>query len=288
MSAIILPVSSKNKSQNGRYKKIDGRAHINEHGLIEVNNQVIEAQKIIVATGSTPFIPDGWADKLGNTLLTSDIVFELPELPKSMAVVGAGAIGLELAQAFTRLGVEVTLFNRVKRVAGLQDNDINDKAIDCLSNELTMHLGSEISYVGTLKNQSSKKPIAFLDYKNSAGEKQQWQGEYVLVATGCRNTIKQLGIENLGVELDEKERPKNLSKKTGKIGDLNVYIVGDANVNIPLLHVASDEGYSAGNMICGNKKHAYICAQFLSLSSFAHHKLPMSACHYQKSSKTQA
>ncbi|MBE0441549.1 MAG: dihydrolipoyl dehydrogenase [Psychrobacter sp.] len=239
-------------------KKIDGRAHINEHGLIEVNNQVIEAQKIIVATGSTPFIPDGWADKLGNTLLTSDIVFELPELPKSMAVVGAGAIGLELAQAFTRLGVEVTLFNRVKRVAGLQDNDINDKAIDCLSNELTMHLGSEIGNVGTLKNQSSKKPIAFLDYKNSAGEKQQWQGEYVLVATGRRNTIKQLGIENLGVELDEKERPKNLSKKTGKIGDLNVYIVGDANVNIPLLHVASDEGYSAGNMICGNKKHAYI------------------------------
>lgn len=64
---------------------------------------------------------EGWTDKLGDTMLTSDTVFELPHLPKSMAVVGAGAIGLELAQAFKRLGVDVTLFNRVKKVAGLKD-----------------------------------------------------------------------------------------------------------------------------------------------------------------------
>ena len=52
--------------------------------------------------------------------------------------------------------------------------------------------------------------------------------------------------------------PKDLNKKTGQIGDLNVYIVGDANTNIPLLHVASDKGYSAGNMICENTENAYI------------------------------
>jgi len=108
-------------------KKISGRAHINEQGLIEVNDELIKADKIIVATGSSPFIPEGWADKLGNTLLTSDIVFELTDLPASMAVIGAGAVGLELAQAFTRLGVAVTLFNRANRVGGLQDDDINKK-----------------------------------------------------------------------------------------------------------------------------------------------------------------
>lgn len=252
-------------------KKIDGRAHINKQGLIEVNDELIAADKIIVATGSSTFIPDGWAQKLGDAMITSDSVFELTDLPKSLAVVGAGAIGLELAQAFTRLGVDVTLFNRVKRVAGLKDDDISDKAIDCLSRELTMHLGSTINNVGThvattdnTKNAAAKdhsgtkNSTAFIDYEDSAGETRQWQGEYVLVATGRRNTIKQLGIENLGVELDEKNRPKNLSKKTGQIGDLNIYIVGDANANIPLLHVASDEGYSAGNMICGNQKDAYI------------------------------
>lgn len=241
-------------------KKIDGRAYINQQGLIEVNNELIDAKNIIVATGSSTFIPDGWADKLGATLLTSDTVFELNDLPKSLAVVGAGAIGLELAQAFTRLGVEVTLFNRVKRVAGLKDDDINNKAIDCLSHELTMHLGSDIKDVGTQHTDTQDHPeqTAFINYEDSAGEARQWQGEYVLVATGRRNTIKQLGIENLGVELDDKNRPKNLSIKTGQIGDLNVYIVGDANAHIPLLHVASDEGYSAGNMICGNEKDAYI------------------------------
>ena len=240
------------------HKKIDGRAHINAQGLIEVNDEIIAAEQIIVATGSSPFIPDGWADKLGDTMLTSDTVFELSDLPKSMAVVGAGAIGLELAQAFTRLGVDVTLLNRVKQVAGLKDDDINNKAIDCLSHELTMHLGSEITDVGVKATQNTEGKTAFIEYKDSTGKSQTWQGEYVLVATGRRNNIKQLGIENVGVELDDKNRPKNLSKKTGQIGDLNVYIVGDANANIPLLHVASDEGYSAGNMVCENTKAAYI------------------------------
>lgn len=239
-------------------KKISGHAHINKQGLIEVNDELIEASQIIVATGSSPSIPDGWADKLGDTMLTSNTIFELTDLPKSLAVVGAGSIGLELAQAFMRLGVVVTLFNRDKRVGGLQDDDVNNKAIDCLSHELTMHLGSEIKDVGTQAAEDNTDSVAFIDYKNSAGKSQQWQGEYVLVATGRRNNIKQLGIENLGVELDDKNRPKNLSKKTGQIGDLNVYIIGDANAHIPLLHVASDEGYSAGSMVCKNNEDAYI------------------------------
>ncbi|MDE4455764.1 dihydrolipoyl dehydrogenase [Psychrobacter sp. DAB_AL62B] len=249
--------------------KIAGRAHINKQGLIEVNDELIEAEKIIVATGSSTFIPDDWAKKLGKTLLTSDTVFELADLPKSMAVVGAGAIGLELAQAFTRLGVDVTLFNQVKRVAGLKDDDINNKAIDCLSRELTMHLGSKIINVGSQTSADNAKghqengdnaasAAAFIDYEDSAGASQQWQGEYVLVATGRRNNIDELGVENLGVELDKKNRPKQLDKRTGKIGDLEVYIVGDANANLPLLHVASDEGFSAGSMVCDNKKDAYI------------------------------
>lgn len=240
------------------HKKIAGHAQINEQGLIEVNDELIEATQIIVATGSSPFIPDGWADKLGDAILTSDTVFELTELPKSLAVIGTGSIGLELAQAFERLGVDVTLFNQDKRVAGLQDEDINNKAIDCLSRELTMHLGSKIKDVGNQAAEKDKGAVAFIDYEDSAGEARQWQGEYVLVATGRRNNIKQLGVENLGVELDDKNRPKNLSKKTGQIGDSNIYIVGDANAHIPLLHVASDEGYSSGSMVCKNNDDAYI------------------------------
>ena len=238
--------------------KISGRAHISEQGFIEVNDELIEADKIIIATGSSSVIPDGWADKLGDTMLTSNNIFELTDLPKSLAVVGAGAIGLELDQAFTRLGVEVTVFNRAKRVAGLKDDDINNKAIDCLSHELTMHLGSEILDVGTQVTKENSSLAAIIDYKDSAGITQQWQGQHVLVATGRSNNIDKLGVENLGVKLDKKNRPQQLDKKTGKIGDLDVYIVGDANANLPLLHIASDEGFSAGSMVCDNKKDAYI------------------------------
>ncbi|WP_201575163.1 dihydrolipoyl dehydrogenase [Psychrobacter sp. H8-1] len=239
-------------------KKISGRAYINKEGLIEVNDELIAADKIIVATGISPFVPEGWVDKLGKTLITSDTVFELTDLPASIAVVGAGAIGLELAQAFTRLGVDVTLFNRVNRVGGLRDEDINQKAIECLGHELTMQLDSKIIDVGTQTNADNEAPSAFIDYKDSAGQSQQWQGECVLVATGRRNNINQLGIENLGVELDDKNRPKNLNINTGQIGDLQLYIVGDANAHLPLLHVASDEGFSAGSEVCRDNVGAYI------------------------------
>lgn len=238
-------------------KKIAGRAHINEDGLIVVNDELIEAGKIIIATGSSPFIPDGWEDKLGDTLLTSDSVFELSDLPDSMAVIGAGSVGLELAQAFTRLGVAVTLFNRKERVGGLIDDDINAKAIDCLGQDLTMHLGSEITDVGTKVNEDDNQ-VASIHYVDKDDRKGHWQGDYVLVATGRRNNIEQLGVENLGVELDDKNRPKNLDNNSGQIGDLEVYIVGDANVHLPLLHVASDEGFSAGSMVCVNNTDAYI------------------------------
>lgn len=247
-------------------KKISGRAYINKQGLIEVNDELIAADKIIVATGSSPFIPEGWGDKLGKTLITSDTVFELTDLPTSMAVVGAGAIGLELAQAFSRLGVDVTLLNRANRVGGLKDEDINQKAIECLGRELNMQLDSEIKDVGTQTNEDNNDLSAFIDYKDSAGQSQQWRGDCVLVATGRHNNIDQLGIENLGVELDDKNRPKNLNINTGQIGNLEVYIVGDANAHIPLLHVASDEGFSAGSEVCRDNVGAYIRAPAIPLS----------------------
>lgn len=238
-------------------KKISGRAHINKDKLIEVNDEVIKADKIIIATGSSPFIPNDWEEKLGDMLLTSDILFELSDLPDSLAVIGAGAIGLEIAQAMTRLGVAVTLFNQANRVGGLKDEAINQKAIECLSADLEMRLDSQIKNVGT-KTDTNEQLVAFIEYKDKNNNDGLWQGDRVLVATGRRNNIKQLGVENLGVTLDDKNRPQALDLNTGQIGELPVYIVGDANTHIPLLHVASDEGFSAGSEVCENNTDAYI------------------------------
>lgn len=233
-------------------KKISGKAKINKDGHIEVNDEVIAAKQVIIATGSKPFIPEGWAESLGDRLFTSDTIFELEDLPKSIAVAGAGAIGLELAQSFHRLGVDVTLFNRSSRLGGIKDPKVNERAYHCLSQELTLEFDSEINEVGTDNEQ------AFIHYTDTDGQAQTWRGEYVLAATGRRNNLDDLGIENLGVSLDEKNSPSNLDINTGQIGDLNVYIVGDANAHLPLLHVASDEGFSAGAALRGDNNGAYL------------------------------
>lgn len=239
--------------------KISGRASIDADGLIQVNDERIQADRIVIATGSTPFIPDGWQETLGERLLTSDTVFELADLPKSLAVVGAGAIGLELAQAFSRLGVTVRLFNRTDSVGGLKDEHVNKKAIACLSKELDMALCSDIQ---TVRLESEQVQI---DYTDADGNQQQFTCEYLLAATGRRNELDKIGITHLGVGLDNKGRPKQHNKLTGQIANLPVYVIGDANGYLPLLHVASTEGYMAGQQIntetnddtnLADKKHA--------------------------------
>lgn len=227
-------------------QKISGRARINQSGLIEVNEEVIKARHIIIATGSRPFVPEGWQDKLGPCLYTSDTIFEIEDLPKSLAVVGAGAIGLELAQSFSRLGVDVTLLNRSDKIGGINDPMVNERAVDCLSSQLSLQLGSKITDVAYQEDQ------AHIYYQDASGTDQHWQGEAVLVATGRRNSLDEMGVKHLGVKLDEKDRPEDLDTNTGQIGDLPVYIIGDANAHLPLLHVASDEGFSAGSSVCAN------------------------------------
>ncbi|WP_227430052.1 dihydrolipoyl dehydrogenase [Psychrobacter sp. I-STPA6b] len=224
-------------------QKISGRATINADGYIVVGNQIINATHIIVATGSTPYIPDGWTDALGATMLTSDTVFELPDIPHSLAVIGAGAIGLELAQAFSRLGSQVTLLNHAHRIAGISDSHVNKKAIACLTQALNMQLGVEITEVSQQDGQ------AVIHYQDADNVSHCWQGDYVLVATGRRNHLAEIGIENLGVVLDKHNRPQQLNEVTGQIADKNVYIIGDANAHLPLLHVASNEGFHAGQCV---------------------------------------
>ena len=229
-------------------KKICGRASFNEQGLIAVNDELIKAKYIIIATGSKPYVPEDWANSLGDKLLTSDTVFELNDIPKSMAVIGAGAIGLELAQAFNRLGCEVTLFNKSARVGGLKDQKVTDKAIACLSQELDMVLNADITLIKQQQGQ------AIIHYKAKAADNaddatQTWQGDYVLVATGRRHNLLSMQAQNIGIEFDQHNQPQDIDSSTGQVKDSHVYIVGDANAHLPLLHVASDEGFQAATDI---------------------------------------
>src|SRR5690606_12500677 len=99
------------------------------------------ARHIIIATGSRPIVPEPWRD-LGDRLLTTDSLFEQQTLPPRMAVIGLGPVGYEMAQALSRLGIEVTGFEACEQIANVTDPLVNSELIDVLRGELTVHLGA--------------------------------------------------------------------------------------------------------------------------------------------------
>ena len=199
---------------------------------LEVDGEEIRAKKIIIATGTTPIIPAAWQPCAEN-ILTSDEIFELEELPASVAVVGLGSIGLEIGQALSRLGVAVTGIDQVETVAKLTDPVVSDLAVDAIGKEFPLWLGAAAS----LEMQAD-------GVKVSSGE-QSVVVEKVLASLGRRPNLDQLGLENLSIELDERGIPV-YDPHTMQIGDSAIFIAGDVNGDRALLHEAGHEGRVAG------------------------------------------
>lgn len=214
-------------------RNLSGRARLAGPGAIEVASERIEARRIIIATGSHPVVPAPWRS-LGDRLLTTDDLFEQTDLPRRIAVVGLGAVGAEMAQALARFGLEVTGFDAAQRIAGLTDSQVNAVALDLLRREFAIQLGAAVD----LAAEGGGVRVA------AAGR--QIVVDRVLVALGRAPNFHGLGLETLGVELDEHGLPP-FDPRTMQIADLPVYLAGDASVHAPILHEAADEGWIAGH-----------------------------------------
>ncbi len=220
--------------------KIQGFAHFkDDHTLIVGDHTEITAKRIVIATGSRPFFPEVLF-KAKERLLTNDSVFELSDLPESVAVLGPGVIGLELGQALSRLGVRVTVFGRSGVVGGLQDSDINQYAHKVFNKEFALKTRTQLQDVRV--NEGGVE-IEYLD-ENNQPHIEQYQ--YLLAATGRRANVDTLALENTSLELDKKGVPV-FDGTTMQTRTPHIFIAGDANNDIPLLHEASDEGKIAGD-----------------------------------------
>ena len=227
-------------------RAISGRVRLLAPDRLEVNGEELRAHKIIIATGSRPIVPAPW-NSLGNRLLTTDTLFEQETLPARMAVVGMGPIGAEMAQALSRLGIQVVAFGGSQAIAGLTDPQVIAVATDLLGREFPLHLGekAELSRVGEGVQVRAGKIEVVVDC--------------VLAALGRRPNIDNLGLETLGVPLDQHGMPP-VNPGTMQVADLPVFMAGDANDQMPLLHEAADEGYIAGlnatrpNPICFTRR----------------------------------
>ncbi len=215
-------------------RAIAGRARLKGPGRLDVNGEQIDARAIILAPGSRPIVPGAWSD-FGDRILTTDSLFEQTDLPPRIAVIGMGAIGVEIAQALARLGLEVAGVDAAEGLAGIDDAQVLAAFHPLLAAEIALHLGTsaELAPEGDAIRVRTQNASVTVDA--------------VLAAVGRRPNIDTLGLETLGVPLDDKGMPQ-IDPATLRIGNLPVFLAGDANAYRPLLHEAADEGHIAGRM----------------------------------------
>lgn len=205
-------------------------------GILSLDDgRKIEARAIVIATGSRPAMPYVFAD-LGERALTNETVFSLRSLPGRLAVVGSGAIGLEMAQAFARLGVEVALFDKAETMAKLRCPRVHSALEAVMTEDMALHLGVDV----TPELQDDGVMIRW-----TGASKGEALFDKVFVAVGRPPSLGGIVIENAGLELDDKGVPCH-DRETMRCGESNVFVAGDVAADNPLLHEASHDGAIAG------------------------------------------
>lgn len=219
--------------------RILGRARFLDRHMLQVGDHLrIHAGRTVIATGSRtqvlPFLKDA-----GQRLVTSDDVFEWTELPESVVIFGPGVIGLELGQALARLGVRIRMFGIGGRIGPIQDEEIRQLALKTFQEEFPLDADSRVHEIRQTEHGVQ------VTFDDEDGDEATETFDYLLAATGRRPNIDGLDLKNTGLELDEHGMPVH-DRYTLQCGDGPIFIAGDANNELALLHEAADEGRIAG------------------------------------------
>lgn len=208
--------------------------------------EVIQADKIILATGSVPAAP-GFFKYDGKRVITSDEVLNLKEQPKSMIIVGGGVIGCEIGQFLHRMGTEVKIVEMLPQLLPLEDEDVAKQLQRTFKQQkLKFFVGDGIASVDVEEDKVVTK-------LNSG---KVLEAEMMLIAVGRRPYIEGLGVEELGIETNRGKITVNKRMETNVEG---IYAIGDLVVGPDLAHVASREGIIAveNALLNKNKEMSY-------------------------------
>lgn len=254
-------------------QKLRGHARFVAPTTLEVGDHTrVEAKAVVIATGSSPTIPPV-LDQVRDHLLVNDDVFELEDLPESVAVIGTGIIGIEIGQAMHRLGVRTSLFSHTNRVGPITDPEVQRVIHATLGEELDLHLNAEIE---VSRSASGRFVVRWHSADGTAGEA---EFAALLAATGRRPNVEGLGLENTGINLDRRGVPI-IDHRTTQCGDSPIFLAGDANEYRPLLHEAADEGKIAGtNAALFPNVRAHVRRTPLSIT-FCDPQIAMVGCSY--------
>lgn len=218
--------------------RVMAKARFRSDNELELSDgRVVRAERIVIATGSRTNVLSIFED-FGDRMIVNDDVFDWEALPGSVAVFGAGVIGLELGQALHRLGVRVSIFGRGNLVGPISDPEVRASALSVFTGEMDFHPDAEVT------DRARQDEGVSVEYVVN-GETCTARFDYALVATGRRPNVDDLGLEATSLARDARGVPL-YDVFTGRCGDSHIFIAGDANDRFPLLHEAADEGMAAG------------------------------------------
>jgi len=218
---------------------LQGSARFVDDRTLRVGDDVnVRAASIVIATGSAPFHPAVW-DALGDRLVTNAEVFEWVDLPRRVAVLGPGVIGLELGQALHRLGVDVVVFGRGTHVGPLRDPALMDEATRLFGAELPLEREAQVSMT-----RDGDEVVVMSVAADGAVRERRF--DFVLAATGRRPNVGGLGLEATTLARDARGVPY-YDRTTLRCGTSPIFIAGDVDDDTQVLHEAADEGRIAGD-----------------------------------------
>ena len=230
----------------GLFKKngielIEGEGALAGGGAVTVNGNQISAKIVILATGSVKRSIPG--TEFGGRVIGTEEAWALPEQPKTLAVVGAGASGAEIASAYARLGTQVTLFEALDRVLPTEDADISKVVDRGLKRQgITIHTGTFV------ENIESTESMCRYTHGDTQGE-----ADWLVIATGRGPDVDALNLDAAGVKLGT----AGLIEVDGRMRTSaeGIYAIGDLVPGPALAHKASDEGVVAVEDAAGLETH---------------------------------
>ncbi|MFV0408487.1 MAG: dihydrolipoyl dehydrogenase [Paracoccus sp. (in: a-proteobacteria)] len=229
---------------------IKGWASIEAPGKVKVGDDLYEAKNIVIATGSEPSPLSGVElDNDLGVIVDSTGALALAGIPKSMVVIGAGVIGLELGSVYARLGAEVTVVEFLDAITPGMDGDIQKQLQKTLTKQgLKFVLGAAV------QSATARNGEATVKYKLRKDDSEhELKADVVLLATGRRPFLNGLGLEKAGVALTE--RGQVAVDKHWASNIPGIYAIGDAVPGPMLAHKAEDEGMAVAEVIAGKAGH---------------------------------
>lgn len=222
---------------------------------VQVNGQTLSSAHFVIATGTKAFIPDieGLAE-VG--YITNVEAVALPELPKRLVVIGAGPIGLEFAQLFSRFGVQVTVLERDKQPLPREDPELAAALCEQLTAEgLGLKLGVEMKCGGgeNVAHGLTTCP-KHIHIQGANGQTEELEVDEILVAIGRRPALEALNLAAAGVIANEKHIPTDAALRTNVP---HIWAAGDITSKYQFTHIASDQGALVAHNVFAKKPKAF-------------------------------